>query len=46
MLRSGRVTAMDESRIFCVRLVEPAMFMPMLWMVCEKLTELALMLWV
>lgn len=41
MLRSGSVMLTDELRSDCVRLVDPAMFRPMLGKVCEKLTELA-----
>ena len=42
---SGRVTAKEESRIFCVILAEPEMVRPMLGKVWERLTELARVLW-
>ena len=46
MLNSGRVTASEESRMFCVRLPDPEIVSPMFWNVWLKLTELARVLWV
>ena len=40
MLRSGRVTAIEESRTFCVRLPEAEMLRPMSGKFFEKLTAL------
>ena len=46
MLKSGSVTATEESLMFCVRLAELEMVRPMFGKVRLKLTLLARVLWV